>query len=72
MSSGTRQLANTDYTVCVRQEREYCSLSWMRNEEDGLFGFTVNGDVSKVDLKDLGKILPPLLSFLIYNVQPHY
>ncbi|KAB7506234.1 hypothetical protein Anas_01952, partial [Armadillidium nasatum] len=54
VSSGTRQLANTDYTVCVRQEREYCSLSWMRNEEDGLFGFTVNGDVSKVDLKDLG------------------
>jgi hypothetical protein len=49
---GTRQIANTNYGVCVQAAPGYCSLQWAQNPND-MYAFTVSGDT--------GGIAPTLL-----------
>ncbi|XP_033610133.1 uncharacterized protein LOC111871409 [Cryptotermes secundus] len=50
---GTRQLANTNYGVCVRMAQGYCSIQWQQNPSDP-YSFTVSGDTDGIDPTLLG------------------
>lgn len=50
---GTRQLANEQYGICVRQWANQCSISWSQLSSD-IYSFTVTGDVGAVDTTLLG------------------
>lgn len=41
--TGTREIANLNYGVCVRMEAGYCSIRWMQTNDR--YSFTVTGDV---------------------------
>lgn len=44
---GTRQLANTNYGVCVKRGDNYCDITW--EPVTGNYSFTVSGTVSISD-----------------------
>ncbi|XP_052132541.1 uncharacterized protein LOC113202409 [Frankliniella occidentalis] len=50
---GTREIANLDYTACVRPAAGYCSIEWSQPTDDP-YSFTVSGDTSVVDPTLLG------------------
>ncbi|XP_063239502.1 uncharacterized protein LOC134540601 isoform X2 [Bacillus rossius redtenbacheri] len=56
---GTRQLANTNYGVCVRMADGYCSIQWSQNTGDA-YSFTVTGDTSGLDTTVLGTVTAQL------------
>lgn len=43
---GTRQIANTNYGVCVRMAQGYCSIEWSQTNSNS---FTVSGDTGAID-----------------------
>jgi hypothetical protein len=51
---GTRQIANTNYGVCVQAALGYCSIQWTQNSND-LYSFTVSGDTGGIATTLLGK-----------------
>jgi hypothetical protein len=51
---GTRQIANTNYGVCVRMAAGYCSILWQQNPSD-IYSFTLTGDTDGIDPTLLGK-----------------
>lgn len=52
--SGTRQIANTNYGVCVRTAQGYCSILWSQDQNDR-YSFTVSGDTGGIAPLLLGK-----------------
>ncbi|CAG9781866.1 unnamed protein product [Diatraea saccharalis] len=50
--TGTRQLANLNYGICIRMEAGFCAIQYAQN--GGLFTFTVSGDVEGADNTVLG------------------
>ncbi|GFG39627.1 hypothetical protein Cfor_02901, partial [Coptotermes formosanus] len=50
---GTRQIANTNYGVCVQMVAGYCSIEWTQNPSDP-YSFTVSGNTGGVDPSLLG------------------
>ncbi|VVC86227.1 unnamed protein product [Leptidea sinapis] len=50
--TGTRQLANLNYGICIRMEAGYCSIQYA--QASGLYSFTVTGDVEGADSTVLG------------------
>lgn len=50
---GSRQLANTNYGICVRKAANQCSITWSQVSSDP-YSFTVTGDVGAVDPALLG------------------
>jgi hypothetical protein len=51
---GTRQIANTNYGVCVQTAAGYCSIQWTQTPNDP-YSFTVSGDTGGIDTALLGK-----------------
>lgn len=49
---GTRQIANTNYGVCVRMAQGYCGIEWSQTAPNS---FTVSGDTGSFDSTLLGK-----------------
>ncbi|XP_042858960.1 uncharacterized protein LOC122245079 [Penaeus japonicus] len=47
--SGTRQLANQNYGICIKAENGYCGITWQRNKAVGNNSFTVSGNVPGTD-----------------------
>ncbi|KAK3876937.1 hypothetical protein Pcinc_018311 [Petrolisthes cinctipes] len=41
---GTRQIANTNYGVCVEMADGYCGIIWERNTTGGDYGFSMTGN----------------------------
>lgn len=41
---GTRQLANTNYGICVEMVAGYCGIQWSQSSD--IYSFTVSGDTS--------------------------
>lgn len=50
---GSRQLANTNYGICVAKAPNQCSITWSQVSSDP-YSFTVTGDVGAVDPALLG------------------
>ncbi|XP_042869490.1 uncharacterized protein LOC122251539 [Penaeus japonicus] len=48
-ATGTRQIANQDYGICVEMEDGYCGIIWERNSTIGDNSFTVSGNVPGTD-----------------------
>ncbi|XP_046977174.1 uncharacterized protein LOC124543148 [Vanessa cardui] len=51
--TGTRQLANLNYGICIRMEAGYCAIQYAQTAND-VFSFTVTGDVEGADNTVLG------------------
>jgi hypothetical protein len=51
--TGSRQIANLNYTVCIRQDHFRCSIVYSIPASDP-YAFTLTGDVTSVDPKILG------------------
>ncbi|XP_026670406.1 uncharacterized protein LOC113464499 [Ceratina calcarata] len=49
--TGTRQMANTNYGVCVRMEQGYCGIEW---SQTAMNSFTVSGDTGSLDPSIIG------------------
>ncbi|KAK7065391.1 hypothetical protein SK128_015792 [Halocaridina rubra] len=43
--TGTRQIANQDYGVCIQKAAGYCGIVWERDANAGGYSFTVSGNV---------------------------
>lgn len=52
--SGTRQIVNTNYGVCVQAAQGYCSIQWTQDPNDS-YSFTVSGDTGGIASSLLGK-----------------
>ena len=52
--SGTRQIVNTNYGVCVQAADGYCSIQWTQDPNDP-YSFTVSGDTGGIAPSLLGK-----------------
>lgn len=52
--SGTRQIVNTNYGVCVQTAHGYCSIRWTQDPNDP-YSFTVSGDTGGIAPSLLGK-----------------
>ncbi|XP_076247538.1 uncharacterized protein LOC143187304 [Calliopsis andreniformis] len=48
---GTRQIANTNYGVCIRMAQGYCSIEWSQTTSNS---FSVSGDTGSFDSSILG------------------
>ena len=48
---GTRQIANTNYGVCIRMAQGYCAIEWSQTNSNS---FTVSGDTSAFDSTLIG------------------
>ncbi|XP_041986179.1 uncharacterized protein LOC121738282 [Aricia agestis] len=46
--TGTRQIANLNYGICIRMEAGYCTIQYAQTAND-LYSFTVSGDVEGAD-----------------------
>lgn len=57
---GTREIANLDYSVCVRPAAGYCSIEWSQPSDEP-YSFTVSGDTSALDVTVLGEDGEPQL-----------
>ncbi|XP_030031849.2 uncharacterized protein LOC115448536 [Manduca sexta] len=51
--TGTRQIANLNYGICIRMEAGYCSIQYSQTAND-MYSFTVTGDVEGADNTVLG------------------
>ncbi|KAI8430781.1 hypothetical protein MSG28_000943 [Choristoneura fumiferana] len=51
--TGTRQIANLDYGICIRMEAGYCGIQYAQTAND-IYSFTVTGDVEGADNTVLG------------------
>ncbi|XP_072931070.1 uncharacterized protein [Epargyreus clarus] len=51
--TGTRQIANLNYGICIRMEAGYCAIQYSQTAND-IFSFTVTGDVDGADNTVLG------------------
>lgn len=51
--TGTRQIANLNYGICIRMEAGYCAIQYAQTAND-VFSFTVTGDVEGADNTVLG------------------
>ncbi|CAF4746711.1 unnamed protein product [Pieris macdunnoughi] len=51
--TGTRQIANTNYGICIRMEAGFCGIQYAQTGGDN-FSFTVTGDVEGADNTVLG------------------
>ncbi|RVE49248.1 hypothetical protein evm_006140 [Chilo suppressalis] len=50
--TGTRQIVNMNYGICIRMEAGFCAIDYTQSA--GLFTFTVSGDVEGADNTVLG------------------
>ncbi|XP_048005808.1 uncharacterized protein LOC125241387 [Leguminivora glycinivorella] len=50
--TGTRQIANLNYGICIRMEAGYCSIQYAQTAN--IYSFTVTGDVEGADNTVLG------------------
>ncbi|KAJ1524906.1 hypothetical protein ONE63_009765 [Megalurothrips usitatus] len=50
---GTREIANLDYSVCVRPAAGYCSIEWSQLADDP-YSFTISSDTDGLDNTVLG------------------
>ncbi|XP_026727910.1 uncharacterized protein LOC113494008 [Trichoplusia ni] len=57
--TGTRQIANLNYGICIRMEAGYCTIRYNQVAND-VFSFTVTGDVEGADNTVLGTALGAL------------
>lgn len=48
---GTRQIANLNYGICIRQADDTCTITYTQTDS---FAFTITGDVGAVDPTLLG------------------
>ncbi|XP_050737868.1 uncharacterized protein LOC127009124 [Eriocheir sinensis] len=46
--TGTRQIANNDYGVCVEMAEDNCGIVWTRNTSGGQYGYSVSGNANMV------------------------
>ncbi|XP_053624375.1 uncharacterized protein LOC128683128 [Plodia interpunctella] len=53
--TGTRQIANLNYGICIRMEAGYCAIQYAQTND--VFSFTVTGDVEGADNTVLGTAL---------------
>ncbi|CAH2035196.1 unnamed protein product, partial [Iphiclides podalirius] len=51
--TGTRQIVNLDYGICIRMEAGYCGIQYSQTSND-VYSFTVSGDVEGADNTVLG------------------
>ncbi|XP_014369924.2 uncharacterized protein LOC106719946 [Papilio machaon] len=51
--TGTRQIANLNYGICIRMEAGYCAIQYSQAAND-IYSFTVTGDVDGADNTVLG------------------
>ncbi|CAB3225430.1 unnamed protein product [Arctia plantaginis] len=51
--TGTRQIANLNYGICIRMEAGYCAIRYTQAAND-VFSFTLTGDVDGADNTVLG------------------
>ena len=51
--SGSRQIANLNYNICIRQDPLMCAIIYSHPSSDP-FAFTLTGDVTSVDYSILG------------------
>ncbi|PZC79688.1 hypothetical protein B5X24_HaOG216087 [Helicoverpa armigera] len=54
--TGTRQIVNLNYGICIRMEAGYCAIQYAQVANDA-FSFTVTGDVEGADNTVLGTAL---------------
>lgn len=54
--TGTRQIVNLNYGICIRMEAGYCSIQYSQSGTD-VYSFTVSGDVEGADNTVLGTTL---------------
>ncbi|XP_026315427.1 uncharacterized protein LOC113226857 [Hyposmocoma kahamanoa] len=50
--TGTRQIANLNYGICIRMEAGYCAIQY--SQTSNMYSFTVTGDVEGADNTVLG------------------
>ncbi|MPC20608.1 hypothetical protein E2C01_013561 [Portunus trituberculatus] len=50
--SGTRQISNTDYSVCIDMVDGACGIEWTRNTTGGNYGFSVTDNADTI-------VIPP-------------
>lgn len=50
--TGTRQIANHNYGICIRMEAGYCSIRWSQTADP--YSFTVSDNTESTDLPLLG------------------
>lgn len=48
---GTRQIANTNYGICVRMSQGYCAIEWSQTNSNS---FSVSGDTGSFDPTIIG------------------
>lgn len=51
---GTRQIANTNYGVCVRMAQGYCAIEWSQTNPNS---FSVSGDTGSFDSTTIGNYM---------------
>uniref|UniRef100_A0A1E1WFY2 CUB domain-containing protein n=2 Tax=Pectinophora gossypiella TaxID=13191 RepID=A0A1E1WFY2_PECGO len=51
--TGTHQIANLNYGICIRMEAGYCAIQYSQTAND-IYSFTVTGDVEGADNTVLG------------------
>ncbi|XP_026758625.2 uncharacterized protein LOC113518061 [Galleria mellonella] len=54
--TGTRQMANLNYGICIRMEAGYCGIQYSQSAND-VYSFTISGDVEGADNTVLGTSL---------------
>ncbi|CAG4929456.1 unnamed protein product [Parnassius apollo] len=57
--TGTRQIANLNYGICIRMEAGYCAIQYAQASSDA-YSFTVTGDVEGADSTVLGTTIGAL------------